>query len=65
MVLLNLTTGARVTSFKAAAPNGKVWSMAAHGNRLYVGGNFTTVGGVRPLRLRLARTSPPEPWTRS
>ncbi len=46
VVLINLANGARVTSFKAAAPNGKVWSMAAHDNRLYIGGNFTTVGGV-------------------
>lgn len=46
VVMLNLNTGARVTSFKSPAMNGKVLSLAAHGNRLFVGGNFATVGGV-------------------
>jgi len=43
VVLINLTTGARVNTFKSANINGRINSMAVSGNRLYVGGNFTTV----------------------
>ncbi|MEZ5095760.1 MAG: hypothetical protein R2731_06355 [Nocardioides sp.] len=46
LVLLDLATGNRVKSFKAASINGRINSLAVAGNRLYVGGNFTKVGGV-------------------
>ncbi|MGH3497049.1 MAG: PKD domain-containing protein [Nocardioidaceae bacterium] len=46
LVLLDVTTGAVVTSFRAAATNGVVQTLARLGNRLFVGGNFRTVGGV-------------------
>ncbi len=46
VVLLNTVTGARVKSFKSANINGRINSMAVAGNRLYVGGNFTTVNAL-------------------
>ncbi len=46
LVLINTLTGTRINSFKAASVNGRISSLAVHGNRLYVGGNFTEVGGV-------------------
>lgn len=44
VVLLDVATGARVASFKAAALNGVVTTMDLSGSRLYVGGYFTTAG---------------------
>ena len=46
LVLLDTTTGKALTTFKAAATNGVVNSLARSGNRLFVGGNFTKAGGV-------------------
>ncbi|GGK79662.1 hypothetical protein Ppa06_50370 [Planomonospora parontospora subsp. parontospora] len=50
---LRLSDGAPVTSFRARASGGKVTSLLRHGSRLYVGGDFTHVTGVR--RTALAR----------
>ncbi len=46
VVLLNLSNGSRVTTFRPAAMNGAVRSLRMIGQRLYIGGTFTTVGGV-------------------
>ncbi|HZJ06798.1 MAG TPA: PKD domain-containing protein, partial [Nocardioidaceae bacterium] len=46
VTLLNTSTGAVVTGFKAASTNGVVYTMAKAGTRLVVGGSFTTAGGV-------------------
>lgn len=46
VTLLNVTTGAVVSGFRAAAINGAVNSLSLVGNRVFVGGNFTTVGGA-------------------
>ncbi|MDP9239587.1 MAG: malectin [Actinomycetota bacterium] len=44
LILLDINTGARVTTFKPAF-NGQVNDVKRFGNRLYVAGNFTTAGG--------------------
>lgn len=46
VVLLDVNTGALVTSFKAATTNGVVNSIVRRGSRLYLGGNFTKAGGI-------------------
>lgn len=46
IALLNVSTGAIVSSFKTPGINGVVNSIERYGNRLYVGGNFTVSGGV-------------------
>ncbi|MGH3497050.1 MAG: PKD domain-containing protein [Nocardioidaceae bacterium] len=46
VVLLDVNTGAIVSSFKAATTNGAVQTIQLSGNRLFVGGNFKTVGGI-------------------
>ncbi|MGE3377115.1 MAG: PKD domain-containing protein [Nocardioides sp.] len=46
VVVLNATTGARVSAFKAPAINGLVQSLRLSGARVFVGGQFTKVGGV-------------------
>ncbi len=46
LVLLDLDTGSRIWSFKPAKANGRINSLAVHGDRLYLGGNFKKVGGV-------------------
>jgi hypothetical protein len=46
LVLLNVSNGSRVTTFKAPAMNGVVRSVKRSANRLYLGGTFTTLGGV-------------------
>ena len=46
---INLTTGA-VTSFRADA-NARVRALALNGTALFVGGDFTTLGGAARLRL--------------
>ncbi|WP_119727279.1 PKD domain-containing protein [Thermomonospora amylolytica] len=53
---INVTNGARVTTFKPAALNGQVRDLELAGGRLYVGGTFTTVGGVS--RTGLATLNP-------
>lgn len=45
LVLLDLTTGKRVTSFAAIPMNGVVQALRLIGNRLYVGGTFTSLAG--------------------
>lgn len=45
VVLLDTRTGQRIPSFAPAAPNGVVNALERRGDRLYLGGNFTTVGG--------------------
>jgi hypothetical protein len=42
--LLNITNGQTVASFKAPAMNGAVNDLVKAGNRMFVGGNFTSVG---------------------
>lgn len=44
--LLDVNTGAIVSTFKAPGINGAVLDIAKVGNRLFIGGNFTVVGGV-------------------
>lgn len=51
VALLNVSTGAVVSSFATATMNGLVNSMAVSGNRLYIGGTFTTVGGKTHSRI--------------
>lgn len=45
VVLLNVSNGQVVSSFDAPAMNGRVNDITLIGNRLYVAGVFTTVGG--------------------
>jgi PKD repeat protein len=45
LVLLNVTTGARVAGFAAISMNGIVNSVQRLGARLFVGGTFTSIGG--------------------
>ncbi|TIC81854.1 PKD domain-containing protein [Nocardioides sp. GY 10127] len=45
VALLNVSTGALVTSFSGPAFNGKVNALWQQGTHLIVGGNFDTVGG--------------------
>jgi len=46
VVLLNLSNGSRVTTFRPAAMNGSVRSLRMVGQRLYIGGTFTTLAGA-------------------
>jgi hypothetical protein len=46
VALLDVNTGATVTSFKAPAMNGSVEDIVKLGDRLFLGGNFTTVAGA-------------------
>lgn len=45
LVLLNLATGTRVSSFVPIAMNGVVNTVKLVGTHLYVGGSFTSIGG--------------------
>ncbi len=45
VALLNVNNGSTVNTFKAAATNGAVTGIDRVGNRLYIGGNFTTAAG--------------------
>ena len=51
LVLLDVTTGKRVTSFQPPQLNGPVTDLARVGNRLLVAGTFTTAGGTRHAGL--------------
>ncbi len=51
VALLNLSNGSVVPSFNTASMNGNVNDMAVHGDRLYIGGTFTNVGGKTHSRL--------------
>ena len=42
---VDATTGVRVAAFTTAANDGTVYSLATDGTKLFVGGNFTGVGG--------------------
>nr|WP_246280451.1 PKD domain-containing protein [Nocardioides daedukensis] len=46
VALVNVSNGQTVTGFRAAATNGRVYSIQRVGNRLFIAGNFTTTGGV-------------------
>ncbi len=46
VALLDVSNGERVAGFAPAATNGKVNTAALVGNRLILGGNFTTAGGA-------------------
>jgi hypothetical protein len=46
VALLSTTTGAIVSGWKAPATNGIVQTLALAGGRLFVGGLFTTAGGI-------------------
>ncbi len=46
VVVLDATTGAVVSSFRAAVSNGSVQTLAQSGSHLFLGGYFTTVGGA-------------------
>ncbi|WP_117666987.1 malectin domain-containing carbohydrate-binding protein [Micromonospora sp. MW-13] len=48
LALVNLATGATVTSFAGPAFNGLIDDVAVAGNRLLVGGIFTTAGNANP-----------------
>ena len=50
----NLTTGARVTTFSPSL-NGLINDMALVGNRLFIGGTFTSVEEPDPRRARVAQ----------
>jgi PKD repeat protein len=45
LVLLSVSTGARVAGFATLSMNGIVNTVARSGSRLYVGGTFTAIGG--------------------
>lgn len=45
LALVDATTGARVTSFRASFINGIVQTIKRSGNQLIIGGTFTTVNG--------------------
>lgn len=45
VVLLDVLTGQRVTTFKGTGVNGPVNTLGLVGNRLYIGGTFTLVAG--------------------
>jgi PKD domain/Malectin domain len=45
LVLLNVSTGARVAGFATLSVNGVVNTVARSGRRLFVGGTFTAIGG--------------------
>ena len=42
---VDATTGTRVTAFTTAANDGNVYALATDGTKLFIGGNFTGVGG--------------------
>ena len=46
VTLVSTSTGAVVNGFRPASTNGLVNTLVQRGNRLFVGGNFTTAGGV-------------------
>ncbi len=46
LVTLNVATGARITTFKPAVTNGGVNVVKRAGNRLFIGGSFTTLDGI-------------------
>lgn len=46
LVLLDVATGQRVTSFRTNAMNGTVNDLARNGSRIFVGGTFTSFGGT-------------------
>jgi PKD repeat protein len=56
LVRIDAATGAKVTSFKPAALNGKVNDLKLTNGRLFVAGSFTTVGSI--TRPALASLSP-------
>jgi PKD repeat protein/WD40 repeat protein len=45
VIKIDTTTGALITAFKNPSPNGGVLDLALVGNRLFVAGTFTTIGG--------------------
>ena len=57
LAAFNSNTGALITSF-APNPNGIVWGLTASpdGNRVYVGGDFTSIGGQTHQRLAVIDT---------
>ena len=50
LVKLDPATGTRITAFSANA-NGQVWDIKVSGNRLFVGGRFTSIKNVARDRL--------------
>ena len=56
LVKLNPTTGLRITAFSANA-NGQVWDINVSGNRLLVGGRFTSIKNVARDRLAAVDTT--------
>ena len=48
VTLVSTSTGAVVNGFRPASTNGLVNTLVQRGNRLFVGGNFTTAGGRGP-----------------
>ena len=50
-------TGAQDTGWEVTPPNGAVWALTASVAGLYVGGDFTTIGGATRNRLALVATS--------
>jgi PKD repeat protein len=46
VALINTQTGQLVSGWAPSAPNGAGWTVKLAGGRLYLGGTFTTVGGV-------------------
>jgi len=58
LAAFDAATGELIRSFNPS-PNGRVWSLAASpdGNRLYVGGDFTTMGSMTRQRLAAIDTA--------
>ncbi|MCX6467515.1 MAG: PKD domain-containing protein [Pseudonocardiales bacterium] len=53
---INITTGAVVSTFRSPGFNGTIKNVVVRGDRLFVGGNFTTAGGTpRPALAMLDR----------
>ena len=46
LTMLSVSTGARITTFVPAVANGAVKVLKRAGTRLFVGGSFTTLGGI-------------------
>lgn len=63
VALLDVATGALVTSFTPPAFNGLVNDIALAGTRLLVGGIFTTAGNPNPRGGLASSTPPPARWT--